>query len=444
MVTHVSVNQFCFPFGAQMNIQTRKWTPAFLDNMPLPGRNEPRIELTDPATEGLMLRATHRGIRWSVVYRVTGQGGFNPKTGRELKGPQQRMVIGKYPTVGLRSARDKADEIRSMADKGKDPKELQVASAHAKRTASVEAVKAAEREAQKRRKNMVSSVAEQLVAVKRMETRSTRNLEGALKNHILPKFGYEQLSDVTHAKINEMLNGYKAKGQFGNAREIKKHLRSLIKYGLQNGHMDVDPRGLIMELPAKNPNPQKIDRVLPAAQLKAIWKQAKYVAYPYGTLVQLLMLTGCRTFELERATWDEINFEKRALALSPNRSKVKEQELRPFTERAWAIIETLPRFNRGQFLFSTSGGEKPINSRTYMKNVINKGLPENFKDWSPHDLRHTFKTKLAELGVRPDISERCLGHMVQGIENTYNHHHYLDEKREAAELYSDFIGGLDD
>ncbi len=34
-------------------------------------------------------------------------------------------------------------------------------------------------------------------------------------------------------------------------------------------------------------------------------------------------------------------------------------------------------------------------------------------------------------GVRPDISERVLGHVIAGVEDIYDRHTYFDEKREA-------------
>jgi hypothetical protein len=37
------------------------------------------------------------------------------------------------------------------------------------------------------------------------------------------------------------------------------------------------------------------------------------------------------------------------------------------------------------------------------------------------------------VGVRPDTSERVLGHAIAGVETVYDRHLYLDEKREALE-----------
>ena len=40
---------------------------------------------------------------------------------------------------------------------------------------------------------------------------------------------------------------------------------------------------------------------------------------------------------------------------------------------------------------------------------------------------------MSRAGVRPDISERVLHHVVVGVQGVYDRHHYTDEKREAFE-----------
>ena len=54
-------------------------------------------------------------------------------------------------------------------------------------------------------------------------------------------------------------------------------------------------------------------------------------------------------------------------------------------------------------------------------------------NWTLHDLRRTAKTLMVRAGVRPDISERVLGHVIAGVEGTYDRHSYAEEKRDALE-----------
>jgi len=46
---------------------------------------------------------------------------------------------------------------------------------------------------------------------------------------------------------------------------------------------------------------------------------------------------------------------------------------------------------------------------------------------------------MVRAGVRPDVSERVLGHVIAGVEGTYDRHSYADEKRDALERLAAMI-----
>ena len=56
--------------------------------------------------------------------------------------------------------------------------------------------------------------------------------------------------------------------------------------------------------------------------------------------------------------------------------------------------------------------------------------------FTPHDLRRTFATRLAGLGVAPHVIEKCLNHSMQGVMAIYNQHDYEAERIEAAERWA--------
>jgi integrase len=60
------------------------------------------------------------------------------------------------------------------------------------------------------------------------------------------------------------------------------------------------------------------------------------------------------------------------------------------------------------------------------------------KDWTLHDLRRTFATRLAELGVAPHVIERLLNHVtgtLSPIALIYNKAKYQEEMRAAIDLW---------
>ena len=67
---------------------------------------------------------------------------------------------------------------------------------------------------------------------------------------------------------------------------------------------------------------------------------------------------------------------------------------------------------------------------------------EPLPNWTLHDLRRTAKTLMVRAGVRPDISERVLGHVIAGVEGTYDRHSYADEKRDALEKLATIVNRM--
>lgn len=65
-----------------------------------------------------------------------------------------------------------------------------------------------------------------------------------------------------------------------------------------------------------------------------------------------------------------------------------------------------------------------------------------------HDLRRTARSLLSRANVRPDISERLLGHARKGIEGVYDHYPFTDEKAKAladlAKLIRTILAGPSD
>ena len=53
--------------------------------------------------------------------------------------------------------------------------------------------------------------------------------------------------------------------------------------------------------------------------------------------------------------------------------------------------------------------------------------------WTLHDLRRTARTLMSRAGVRPDIAERVLGHVISGVEGIYDRHDFVEQKRDALE-----------
>jgi integrase len=102
----------------------------------------------------------------------------------------------------------------------------------------------------------------------------------------------------------------------------------------------------------------------------------------------------------------------------------------PLTPAAAEILEGLPRFLAGPYVFTTTGGARPISGFSKMKARLD-GLVGEIKPWTLHDIRRSVRTGLSSLGVLPVIAELTIGHKQQGIAAVYDRHRYDEEKRDA-------------
>jgi integrase len=92
----------------------------------------------------------------------------------------------------------------------------------------------------------------------------------------------------------------------------------------------------------------------------------------------------------------------------------------PLANRALALVEALPRFMAGGFLFSTTAGAKPVNGFSKAKARIDR--LSGVEDWKIHDLRRTMRTHLSALPVQDLVRELVIAHAKPGLHKVYDQH----------------------
>jgi integrase len=156
-----------------------------------------------------------------------------------------------------------------------------------------------------------------------------------------------------------------------------------------------------------------------------------------------LLLTGARKNELARAQWSEIDLERKLLTVPPERFKSNAVHLIPLTTEVVSIFKTLPRFNKGDCVFSTSHGEKPVRDFAKAKDKLDELIAEilgtRLKPFRTHDLRRTLRTRLASLRIPDTIAEMVIGHGRRGLQRVYDQHSHEPEMREALGLWAGLL-----
>ncbi|MCH7558876.1 MAG: SDR family oxidoreductase [Planctomycetes bacterium] len=132
------------------------------------------------------------------------------------------------------------------------------------------------------------------------------------------------------------------------------------------------------------------DRVLCDDELKTLWPAVQAAGYPFGQIVQLLILTAQRRGEVTSMEWDDIDWEAKLWHIPEERTKNGRPHTVPLSAPALVILKSVPAIHE-RLLFPARG-----KTSTYFsgfgrcKERLDKLL--NINPWCLHDLRRTAAT----------------------------------------------------
>ena len=143
--------------------------------------------------------------------------------------------------------------------------------------------------------------------------------------------------------INEAVDRdapYQARNLLGHARAMFNWAIEAGDYGIEVSPCDrIRPKHLIGERVPR-------DRVLTDAEIRAVWNSAERMGYPFGSIIQLLMLTGVRKSEASGARWREMDMLGKVWTVPAERFKSKSTHLVPLTKDAISLLRACPYSTR--------------------------------------------------------------------------------------------------
>jgi len=381
-----------------------------------------RIERFDSGADGLSLRITDRGTKtWNICYHF-------PDAQGEMK--HYRFTIGPWPAIGLAQARDAARLIKSQAKAGINPK--------AKRVAAQAAAKA---EAQAENRKSFRAIAENYIALECPGLRRGAETEAIVRREPLPPWGARHTADIERGDLTELTDRLRHAGSPSAARRVFETATRIFNWALDRGDIKASPFAAMKPPVKKEPR----DRALKEHEIKTLWAVWAKQAYPFGPLQQLLLLLGQRRSEVAEMLWVEVDSDKRTWVIPASRSKSKREHIVPLSGAAVDILDSLPRFTEGDYVFTSTAGRRPVSGFSKAKTRTDQMLVEHdtaIENWRVHDLRRTCRTGMARLGVPEIVSERVLNHLPQGLGKIYNVHEYLDEKAEALTRWAQEVQNI--
>ena len=278
--------------------------------------------------------------------------------------------------------------------------------------------------------------------------------EGILRLHVAPVLGDKPLPSIGRSDISDLLDRIPT-AQAALKRNVYAVIRRLFRWAVGRGDIDRSPlEGFEAPAPAVSR-----DRVLSDEELVLIWRASLCLGYPFGTVFQLLMLTGQRREEVAALEWRELRRDNLIWTLPAARAKNGRTHIVPLSSEAGEILDSCAggaEWPRSGYVFTTTA-KTPVSGYSRAKLRLDAEILAiiasdqgqasgmKFAPWRVHDLRRTLATGFQRLGIRFEVTEAVLNHVSgarSGVAGVYQRHDWADEKRTALGQWAKHVQQL--
>lgn len=360
---------------------------------------------------GLSARISPKGlITFQYRYRINGK--------------PARLKLGIYGQMSIREAREAMEECKKWLEEGRDP--------------------AIQRKMNKIKVSQSPSIS--MLVDEWLESPSVKSLvkfdywKRMLKLHVTDSYGKliaDEMDPVEWEKIFLRITKAGSPVQAGN---VLVKMKQVIRYALRRKRITSNSL-MLLELNDIGSRPEDGERFLNDDEIGVFWNaiDRTKMSWQNKMLIRIVALTGCRGVELRLAKKGDFDLKGREWVIPKENSKTRKRFVRGISNLAadylQQVFDIYPNLSI-VFPPTKLQEDRPMSASTLIS------LAEQVEDvmggdhWSLHDLRRTCKTKMAELGVAPHVSEKILGHKLTGMLAIYDQYDYIPEQQEAAELWA--------
>ena len=310
---------------------------------------------------------------------------------RRIDGKASVTTIGRYPQLSLKKARAEALKLTMAV------------------TVSVFTVE-----------QLVTKYMDEVVSCKHKRPELA---QGYMDRAVLPVIGSRKVSDVTRAELVALIQDYSERGA-RTADQLRSNLKKLFSYAVELGHRDDNPMlEVTSRITGYIPSPR--ERVLSDEEIRDMWawknnEQGWQRTEDNVRMLRFLLLTGLRISEARKGYQDGDK---------------------------WIVSKELSKNGKAHWVYLTDTAKQqlplPTCSATNIQAWLRRRLGfDNDSRYTPHDLRRTCATRMADNGVEPFIVERVLNHKLEGVKAVYNRAEYEQERIDSALVMESIIMGI--
>ena len=258
--------------------------------------------------------------------------------------------------------------------------------------------------------------------------------ERTFKRYILPAWQDRAVRSITRADVHTLLDEAMARGLKGGVVQLQMLVSRLFTIALDRGLIDAHPVARMI----KRHKVKARTRVLNDTEIRTLREQLDAVPGEAADAIWLRLLLGQRAEETSGMLWSEVDLEARTWFLDGVRTKNGRPHLLYLPLTALTLLQarqaTLTNTTEARvFPTLTTVATSEAGSRAHGVRTIAE-IAHSFPDFDWRDLRRTFATRMAGLGVGEDTIGRLLNHAKYGVTGKhYNQYKYLEEKRRALD-----------
>ncbi|MBP9905090.1 MAG: tyrosine-type recombinase/integrase, partial [Rhodoferax sp.] len=380
-----------------------------------------------PMTDALLRNLTEPGKHFDgggLYLELTKAGGKYWRLKYRFGGTEKRLAFGVYPEVGLKAARDLANEARKALKSGSDPGELRKAERARVVQETVNTLEAVSRD-------WMTHQAARWAPVTRDRIRAS------LEADVFPSLGARPIASLKPGEIMAAVKAIETRGAADQADRVLKRVKAVFRWAVTHERIESNP--MVDLVPSEIFKPRHVTHRAALADKDLPEFLAKLDAYegdPHTlNALRLLILTATRPGETRGARWAEFDIDAALWVIPPGRMKMKIEHRVPLSRQAVAVMRTMQTL--------TGGGDLVFPSPFYpsqalSENTFNSALARlGFKGTATaHGFRALFSTVANECNWNPDAIERQLAHVERnGVRAAYHRSTYLDDRAKLMQWW---------
>ena len=339
---------------------------------------------------------------------------------------ERKISLGVYPTVGLKDARVKRDELFKVREKGDDPVEV----LNAQKEYNIYTFK---------------HIAEEWLQKHMADKKESyiKSVKLRMNKYILPEFGDIPMKEITSGAILKLCRKIEARGTVETAARVKTVIGQIFRFAIATDRAEYDPTIALKRALQSRQVKHRAAITKPADITVLIKNINNYPHFLVRCALKFSALVFCRPGEIRQAEWSEIDFDNAEWRIPAEKMKMKRVHIVPLAKQAVELLKELHELTgRQKYIFSSARSDgRPISADTVRIALRTIGYTKD--EMTAHGFRGMASTRLNEMGWPPDVIERQLAHVEQNsVRAAYNHAEYLAERRKMMQAWADYLDEL--